>query len=93
MKTFNGYCDYILSQVESPKICLSLRKNDSRVFMKFFDNTERITNAFRHILYEDLSLIGITKKNNIYYVYPVINLNFINNKKNESSDLVVDEEE
>lgn len=93
MKTFNGYCDYILSQFESPEIRLSLRKNDSRVFMKFSDNTEKITNAFRHVLYEDLSLIGITKKNNIYYVYPVINLTFINKKKNESSDLVIDEEE
>ena len=91
MSKFNTYADYILSCLEAPTVGVTLRKNDTRVFMRFVDNTNSIVSAFRHLLYEDLSKICIEKRNDIYFVYPEINESFIQIKHGEQSDLIIEE--
>ena len=92
MENFDSTCAYLLSLHDNPAVEVGLRKNDSRVFMKFADNSETHTSAFRNILYEDLSLIAIEEINGIFFIYPVINEKFISNKKAVESGLLFDED-
>ena len=91
MKSFDIYINYLISQSEFPCVDITTRKNDTRVFMKFVDNTKPIVNAFRHVLYEDLSFIVFEKRGETIYLYPEINETLISKKKFENSDLVIDE--
>ena len=67
MKEFNKYCNELISSVKYPTVNVTLRKNDDRVFMRFGDNSDSVVNAFRNILYEDLSLIAIEHMVLFYY--------------------------
>ena len=91
MNNFTSYISYLLSLKVNPKTELTVRKNDSRVFMRFVDNTDKIVNAFRCILYEDLSLIVIENINGIFNVYPIINERFIQDRVDQTTGLIVDE--
>lgn len=70
---FDDFCNYLLSLNENPSVKVTLRINDSRVFMRFKDNTNSVVNAFRNLLYEKLSFICIEKINGLNEIYPVIN--------------------
>ena len=91
MSEFDSFSSYLLSLPENPNVGIVLRKNDSRIFMRFEDNTLPVINAFRNMLYENLSYIAIEKKNIFYYVYPVINEEYIKIKKESNNGLVLDE--
>lgn len=83
---FKSFSNYLLSLDENPKIMLSLRINDSRVFMRFLNNTDPIINAFRNLLYEDISKICIEKNDNQFAIYPYLNAKQLNRKKEIVSD-------
>ena len=59
---FNHCCD------------IELRVNDSRVFMRFKDNSDLYVKAFRHILYSDLSVIVLEITDKGISVYPEVDL-------------------
>ena len=67
------FCNYLLSLNDNPSVEVTLRINDSRVFMRFKDNTNLVVNVFRNLLYEKLSFICIEKINGLNEIYPVIN--------------------
>lgn len=83
---FDLFCNYLLSLKRNPKVEITLRINDSRVFMRFKDNTNAVVNAFRNLLYEDLSHICIEKSNDLYEVYPVIDSNKVSLDGESTSD-------
>lgn len=70
---FESFCNYLLSLKNNPKVEITLRINDSRVFMRFKDNSNVVVNAFRNLLYEDLTYICIEKNGELFEVYPIIN--------------------
>lgn len=89
---FYEYLIYLLSLEDDQKVEIVLRINDTRVFMKFKNNTDVIVNAFRNLLYEDISKICLEKHNDFYYVYPVIDTSKINNVKIDvSKSIILDE--
>ena len=92
MENFNSTCAYLSSLYDNPTVEVGLRKNDSRIFMKFEDNSEPHTSAFRNILYEDLSLIAIEEIDGVFFIYPVVNEKYIGHKKAVESGLVFDED-
>lgn len=75
---FGSYLNYLLSLKNNPKISVSLRINDSRVFMRFTNNSDVIVNAFRNLLYEDISKICIEKHNDRFDIYPYLNSSKLN---------------
>ena len=91
MNQFEEFCNYLLSLDDNPIVDISLRKNDTRVFMRFLDNVNNIVNCFRHLLYEDLSFICIEKREDVFYVYPVINENLVE-INNCDSNFILDED-
>ena len=62
------------SAAKDPFCEIDLRKNDQRVFMRFKDNSDVLVNAFRHILYSDLSLISMEITSKGVAIYPEIDL-------------------
>lgn len=89
---FDSYINYLLSLGYNPKVNIMLRTNDSRVFLRFKDNSNVVVNAFRNLLYEDLSFIVIEKRKEIYYIYPIINHSkLITLKKQSNDDFIIDE--
>ncbi len=80
---FDDYCNYLISLNKNPLVEVTLRINDSRVFMRFKDNTNPIVNSFRNLLYENLSFICIERVNDTNEIYPLINTKAI------SKDIVV----
>lgn len=83
---FDSFCNYLLSLESNPKVEITLRINDSRVFMRFKDNTNVVVNAFRNLLYEDISYICMEKNNDLYEVYPIIDSTKICLKSDEDDD-------
>ena len=83
---FDSFANYLLSFKENQKVEITLRINDSRVFMRFKDNNNSIVSAFRNLLYEDLSMICLEKINGIIEVYPFL----ITNKLNKGKEIVDD---
>ena len=60
--------------------------------MRFKDNTNIIVNAFRNLLYEDISYICIEEINGVLNIYPCINLNMIDiNTKNLDNGFTFDD--
>ena len=58
----------------NPSCEIAIRKNDVRVFMRFKDNSDVLVNAFRHLLYSELSLITLEMTQNGIAVYPEVDL-------------------
>lgn len=83
---FGSYLNYLLSLNNNPKVFISLRINDSRVFMRFTNNGDSVVNAFRNLLYEDISKICIEKKGDQFEIYPYLNSNKLNKGKVIVSD-------
>ncbi len=46
--------------------------------MRFTNNSDVIVNAFRNLLYEDISKICIEKHNDQFELYPYLNSNKLN---------------
>lgn len=92
MSKFDAFINYLISLNSNPELEISLRRNDSRIFMRFSNNADPVVNAFRHVLYEDLSLISIEKIDDICYVYPIINEKFIRLQNDFSTGLVIDDD-
>ena len=51
---------------------IELKKNDNRIFMRFADNSDIFVNAFRHILYSDLSFVVMEITPQGVSIYPDI---------------------
>lgn len=92
MESFAMYINYLLSFNDFPLVKVELRINDSRVFMRFADNSDKIVNALRNILYEDLSLLVIEERNNKFLIYPAIIDSNIDFQMNNDISIVVDED-
>ena len=75
MRNFEAFCDSLCAFVVNPQVVFTTRKNDSRVFLKFDNNTKtEIEKQLRDILYADLSLLVFEKVGpNKCLVYPEIN--------------------
>ena len=91
MTNFDGYINYLLSLKENPTVNISLRKNDARVFMRFDDNSNIIVNAFRNLLYEDISRLVLYKKSDCILIYPEINDEYVHIKAADNNGLEIDE--
>lgn len=91
MLDFDTYCNYLLSLNTNPNVSITTRQNDSRIFMKFTENSNSIVKAFRNLLYEDLSFIALEKNNKKILVYPVININKVKFENELNDDLILDE--
>lgn len=61
MKDFESTCDRLLLAMKNPKIKFTLRINDTRVFLKFFDNNGKIESMIRKIIYSDLTILTFEK--------------------------------
>ena len=92
MESFDGYLNYLTSQLQNPEVNITIRNNDARIFMRFEDNSKDIVNAFRNILYQDLSYIVLEKNENEIFVFPEIEANSIQIKKNNNCGLAVDDD-
>ncbi len=89
---FSQYSAYLTSLEKYPTVKVTLRINDSRVFMRFEDNADNVVKAFRNLLYEDVSSIELSKKGKAISIYPVFTGKLLENSKNaEDTGLVVDE--
>ncbi|QWB96603.1 hypothetical protein KHQ89_04045 [Mycoplasmatota bacterium] len=71
MNNFDKYCD-ILVNTDYNSTNINLRQNDTRYFLRFTNNKEELVDAFRHILYGDLSSIVLEFDGNICSIYPVV---------------------
>ena len=80
---------------ENPYCEIGIRKNDVRAFMRFKDNSDVLVNAFRHLLYSDLSLITMEMTPNGIAIYPEIDLEGpgpkSSSKKLSFEDLICDD--
>ena len=88
MDHFESYCDSIITKNNKALLNVSTRWNDVRCFMKFKDNKEFITNAFRNILYGELSEIVLEIQDGKYYIYPEINKEKIELQFDNSVDYI-----
>ena len=75
---FSTFSGYLTSLKNNPNIKVSTRINDSRVFLRFVDNGDPVVNAFRNLLYEDISNICIEKTGNEFEIYPYLNAKQLN---------------
>lgn len=97
MEKYTKKVNYLLNNVQDASIKITTRINDSRVFMRFVDNQNAVVDAFRNLLYENISRICIEKKEgNSFLIYPVINettLVKILSKEKQNDFFEVDDEE
>jgi len=82
MKNFENICDSLLMYKANPEIKFELRVNDTRIFLKFVDNSNEIEYALRGIIYSNLTNIVFIKNKNENLFYPEINFE----SKNENQD-------
>jgi len=57
-------------EIKNPTTRLKVRINDKRVFMSFENNADEAVNAFRHLLYGELSVIVMELRGNECFIYP-----------------------
>lgn len=85
---FKEYSIDLLNLKSNPKVNLTMRQNDNRIFIRFEDNTNAIVSSFRNLLYEDVSAIAIEIRKEGGFIYPVFK--DVQNANQEDS-LFVDE--
>jgi hypothetical protein len=78
MQDFNEYCYSLCSLDSDPIVKMSLRVNDSRVFLKFDDNLDPVVTAIRHILYGEVSQLIIEIVDGKRVIYPEIDFSKVN---------------
>lgn len=87
MYNFEQYCHSLYSSNIRHKIYLRYRINDSRYFIRFKENDNIYVNAFRHILYGDISYLVLEKRDNKYFIYPEL-VYLSHPEKEEESDII-----
>ena len=88
MLDFESYCKSLIKLGTNPTVKICLRINDTRVFMRFEDNSNYVVNALRHIVYGDISRFVIEKKSNHNFsIYPQVNYSEIKNDSNDDYEI------
>lgn len=85
MNFFDEYLKIFVDGEGDVPAQVMIRPNDkdNRIFFRFKDNFNKYSNAFRNLLYENLSLIAIEDIGHCYLIYPEIVADDIFNKKSE----------
>lgn len=93
MESFESYCDELSMNDHEISGLVDYRINDSRIFMKFSNNSDPVISLFRKILYAKLSSISFEIVKGVCYIYPVINYEEIKNKEKAFLEYFIQEVE
>lgn len=92
MENFDSCCEKLLNFKINQEVKIALRINDSRIFMRFENNSNEVVSLLRKILYEDISQIAIEKHDDHFLVYPIINKKMIELHNDIETGFVFDED-
>ncbi len=95
MKDVSYFADYLMNQMSNASVKITQRINDTRIFMRFENNQDSVVDAFRKLLYENLSQICIEKvRTHKFKIYPIVNETTLKEiiDKEKQSDLVLEDE-
>jgi|GEM_PF-3212739 len=67
--SLKSYLKLFLQASLNPETKVVLRANDQRIFMKFEDNTRPLEDAFRHLLYGEISVVVLEKNDDGIAIY------------------------
>ena len=90
MNSFETTCDSLLSYNNSPEIKFELRINDTRIFLKFENNSNEVEYLLRKIIYSNLTNLIFVRSEQGNTFYLEIDLNF-RKEQIESKEMFYDE--